>query len=266
VYMQVLLADIHSFLDKGASWIDKITERTRYYEFLLEFLLETVLGLKKQDYEFVRGSERQLDKKYVMDLLKLLSYITVSHAKKAGSDVVKQDKDPKLGNLVYPLMQVIDETALQADVELGGLDQRKIFMLSRDYVEHLGYTKCSYVMNELLPSLGKPGSKMSSSDANGKIEFLDTKEMIQEKMKKAYCVEKEVKDNPCMDLARLIIYPMGRTMGECKDYAELEHKWITGEVYAKQLKEWLADAVDDIVSPVREHIQKNIDVYNAAFA
>ncbi len=266
VYMKILLADLHSFLDKGATWIDRVEDRTAYYRFLIGILLDLV-GVQRDMYEFVKGStDGQLDRKYVMDLLRLLAYVSVSQAKKAGSEVVKQDKDPKLSTLVYPLMQAIDETLLEADVELGGLDQRKIFMLSRDHIEHLGYPKCAYVMNELLPSLGKPGTKMSSSDTNGKIEFLDTKEMIAEKLKKAYCVEKEVKENPCMDLARMIVYPMGKqVLGDYKTYEDLEAAWVEGKIYAGLLKQGLTDAIDAIIAPVREAILSNMLLYNAAF-
>ena len=264
VYMKILLADIHSFLDKGASWIDRVEYRTEYYKFLIGILL-TYVSIHPSKYEFVKGSDTQLDKKYVLDLLKLLAHISVSQAKKAGSDVVKQDKDPKLGNLVYPLMQAIDEILLDADIELGGLDQRKIFALSRDHIEQLGHEKCAYVMNELLPSMSKPGAKMSSSDLYGKIEFLDSKGVIQEKLKKAYCVEKEVKDNPCMDLARLIVYPLGHAILECKKYSDLEKDWVDGSIYAGQLKEALASQINVIIAPIRQQILDNIDLYNRAF-
>ena len=168
VNMTIMLADIHYFLDKGASWAERVTERSNYYQFLLTELL-LMLDVTPDSYEFRLGSEFQLSPSYIMELLKFVSHISASQAKRAGSDLVKQDKDPKLSSLVYPLMQVIDESVLNADIELGGTDQRKIFMLSRDHVSKLGRSRCSYVMNELLPSLGKPGTKMNSTDTNGKI-------------------------------------------------------------------------------------------------
>jgi tyrosyl-tRNA synthetase len=302
--MDIFIADVHAFLDKGSEWIDRTTERVEYYKFLIKAILEE-LGVEKKDYNFILGSEVQLDKRYIMDLFKLLTHITVNQAQRAGSDVVKQQKDPTLGNLIYPLMQAIDETVLDADVELGGLDQRKIFALSRDYIEELGYNKCTYLMNELLPSLSKPGHKMSATISSGKIDFTDTKEKIDHKIKKAHCVEGESDNNPCMMLAKLILFPLGYSylhgnieeyekksndglLSElvndsyryefiyfppnppsrpvrCTTYEQLECLWKDKHIRAQDLKKWLAECINSVVSPIREKIDNNKELYERAF-
>jgi len=264
VEMTMFIADLHAFLDKGSRWIDRTIERTAYYIFIIGEILKT-LGVDRSEYTFVRGCDVQLDRNYIMDLFKLLTFISDKQAKKAGSEVVKQNKDVMLSSLIYPLMQVIDAVVLCADIEIGGLDQRKIFALGRDHIESIGCDKCAHVMNELLPSLGKPGNKMSSSDLMGKIEFTDTREKIAEKLKKAYCVEKEVKQNPCMDLARLIVFPIKDSLGEFKSYNDLENAWMEGNVYAKQLKDMLTDAIDEIIDPIRKAIAANRILYENAF-
>jgi tyrosyl-tRNA synthetase len=237
-----------------------------------------------------------------MDLFKLLTYVTVEQARDAGIDVVKQQKNVTLGSLVYPLMQAIDETVLSADVELGGIDQIKIFTLSRNYIENLGYSKCTYLMNELLPSLVDPNSKMSSSELHGQIRFTDEKETIDIKIRDAYCVEGEVKNNPCIMIAKLIVFPMGYTYlhrdikeyesnnvcsapqvindnynyefyyninlnkpWRCVNYEQIEYLWIKKLITEKQIKDWLIFCVDDIISPIRQKIKENIDIYNKAF-
>lgn len=272
--MTVFIADLHAFLDKGYQWIDKTDQRVSYYIFLIKNILKR-LGLEPDRYDFKKGSDVQLDRMYIMDMFKLLTHVTVNQAKKAGSEVVKQNKEPALSSLVYPLMQVIDETVLEADIELGGLDQRKIFALSRDTIEKIGRNKCSYIMNGLLPSLGKPGAKMSSSDVMGKLEFTDSKEMIHEKLKKAYCVEKEVENNPCLDLARMIVFPILHKLGGPKDseddavwYVDFDgflQDWVSGNICAPWLKRWIADAVDEIITPIRSQIMERYDLYEGAF-
>lgn len=208
IEMTLFIADTHSYLDKGCSWIEKTNERTDYYVFIINTILKS-LGVRNGTYNITRGSNVQVGIGYILNLYKFMSRITLKQAQKAGSDVVKKNKDPTIGSLVYPLMQVMDENALDADVELGGVDQRKIFALSRDYAESMGHDKCSYLMNEMLPSLSKAGTKMSSSDANSKIEFTDSEKIIENKIKKAYCFEGEVKDNPCVMMYKLILWPLG---------------------------------------------------------
>ncbi len=72
---------------------------------------------------------------------------------------MKQSDNPTLSGLSYPLLQVLDEVYLGADAELGGQDQRKIFMLSRDHIHKLGYRPSIHLMNPMIPSIT---SKISS--------------------------------------------------------------------------------------------------------
>jgi tyrosyl-tRNA synthetase len=260
--MKILIADVHAFLDSKSDV--RIDEQTNYYIFLIRTILDN-LGIEECSYSIIQGSDVQLDKKYVLDLLKLLTKVTVNQAKHAGNEVVKQSKETSLASLIYPIMQAIDETVLEADIELGGMDQRKIFTLSRDIIGHLNHPKCAYLMNELLPSLCKK-NKMSSSDVEGKIEFTDSLEIIAGKLRKAFCAEKEVKDNPCMALARLIVYPMNRKLDKYETYLDLEHDWMNGTIWGLQLKQWLTVAIDDIIAPIRKKVEENIELYNLAYS
>lgn len=270
INMTIFIADLHAFLDKGGS-IDKI-EMTNYYIFLISTILKN-LGINENQYKFKIGNTIQFNENYIKNLLKLMTCVTIEQAKKAGSEVVKQEKNQSLGSLVYPLMQIIDEIALEADIELGGIDQRKIFMASRDHSEKIGKKKCSYIMNPLLSSLSKPKNnekdsfvKMSSSDPNGKINFTDTFEVIETKIKKAYCVEKEIYNNPCIDLVRLIIYPMNQKILNIDSYEKFEEEWKNSKINAKTLKEELTRSIDKIIDPIRETILKNKTFHNLIFS
>lgn len=278
----IFLADVHAFLNKGTGAINKTQERTMYYAFIVEEMLKRI-GIQQQVkdkpdlYTFVKGSDVQLSKKYTLDLLKALTVVSVSQAKKAGSEVVKQDKDPKLSSIVYPLMQVLDENALDADIQIGGLDQRKIFALSRDIVERLGFKKCAYIMTNLLPSLGKPKismaasssvtDKMSSSDPAGKIDFLDSLDAIREKFKKAYCVEGDtaIDKSPCLAIAKYIVLPILGKLGCYDDFNVLLADWANKKILAGELKALLVNAVEEIISPIRTALKANYKLYEAAF-
>jgi tyrosyl-tRNA synthetase len=264
--VKILLADIHSYLDKGSATIPHTQHRVDYYSYLLKEMLKCI-GVDPDNIQFVQGSEVQLDRKYVLDLFALTTNISVTAAKKAGSEVVKQDKNPLVSSLLYPIMQVLDETVLNADIQLGGLDQRKIFALSRDYKESIGYKKCTYLMNNLLPSLSKPGSKMSSSDPNGKIELFDTHEIISAKLSKAYCVEKDttLSTSPCLMLAKWLVFPILGSLGKYRSYEELIIDWEFGLLHANELKDNLSCIIWKIIEPIYEKLNEKPELYEKAF-
>jgi tyrosyl-tRNA synthetase len=76
-----------------------------------------------------------------------------------------------LREMLYPLMQGYDSLAIEADVELGGTDQRFNLLAGRTLQEQKGLEPQSIIMNTLVN--GTDGRKMSSSWGNV-IKLLDT--------------------------------------------------------------------------------------------
>ena len=175
----ILFADLHAYLDAMKTTWDLLDLRTKYYELLIKKIL-TELDVDLEKIKFIKGSDYQLSKEYTIDVYKFMSKITIDSAQKGGAEVVKQSENPALSGLAYPLLQVLDEVYLEADAELGGQDQRKIFMMSRDHIHKLGYSPVIHLMNPMIPSIT---SKINSSDSNSnsKIESNnnDTNSQIQ---------------------------------------------------------------------------------------
>lgn len=90
--------------------------------------------------------------------------------------------------------------------------QRKIFTFAELYLPKLGYAKRSHLMNTMVPGL--KGSKMSSSDASSKIDFLDDPKEIKKKLNAAACVEGEVEGNGVLGFVRAVIIPIARIRQE----------------------------------------------------
>jgi tyrosyl-tRNA synthetase len=132
--------------------MNKVKSRTLYYKEILIGLLE-MLRVDISKIKFVVGSEYQLNSDYMLDVLKMGNITSISAAKHAGTEVVKQTDNPALTSLLYPLMQALDEQYLQCDIELGGVDQRKIFAYSRENMPKLGYKKRIFLMNQMIPAL-----------------------------------------------------------------------------------------------------------------
>lgn len=264
----ILLADIHSYMDRGLGEFDRTLERTMFYELVLKSML-TVIGVNPSDIDFVRGSSYQLDETFNRDLLRMSSVITVGMATKASSEVVKQsrDKDTLISHLLYPLMQALDETYLNADLELGGRDQRKILAFSRDNIHKIGYSKCSYAITPLIPSLRGPGKKMSSSDPNSKLSFMDSNEVILEKVAKAFCADREVDldRNPLLAIAKFILFPRFNTLGPYVSYDALYKDWSDGTILAQDLKKLVGPYIVTMMTPVRHTIEQNHQLYTNAY-
>lgn len=125
--MIVLLADIHGFLDNLKAPLELVESRAKYYSKVITAILQSV-GVDTSKLEFVLGSSYQKNPDYVMDLYRLAALTSEHDAKKAGAEVVKQTSNAPLSGLLYPLLQVLDEEYLKVDAQLGGMDQRKLFV------------------------------------------------------------------------------------------------------------------------------------------
>lgn len=173
--------------------------------------------------KFTEGSSYQLTKEYSLDNFKLCSIVNEHDAKRAGAEVVKQVDSPLLSGLLYPGMQALDEQYLGCDFQFGGVDQvfsyrcdphillsryqRKIFIFAEEFLPRLGYAKRAHLMNAMVPGLG--GGKMSSSDPNSKIDFLDPPEVVRKKIKSAFCEEGNP-DNGVLAFVKAVLMPISQ--------------------------------------------------------
>lgn len=272
----ILLADLHAILD-GKTSLETLEARCEYYEVIITSMLKQI-GVPIEELTFVRGQSFQLNPKYTMDVYRLMTINTIDQAKRAGSEVVKNEGNSTLSKVVYPLLQCLDEEYLDVDAQFGGIDQRKIFMCARENLPKLGYRKRIHLMNPLIPGLGKSG-KMSSSEPQSKIDFEDTDEVIIEKLKNAFSVDgidvfkgknKEILPNCLLLLLKHIIFPFlerekrsfklirEERYGGSKDYHNYDdiHKdFIEKTLGSLDLKISLIPEIIKIVLPIRELIQ-----------
>ncbi|KAH9986869.1 tRNA synthetases class I-domain-containing protein [Russula vinacea] len=197
--------NIHAFLDNMKAPLELVGHRTKYYKFVLLAVFES-LGIPTSRLTFVEGSSYQLTKEYNLDNYRLCATVTEHDAKKAGAEVVKQVESPLLSGLLYPGLQALDEQYLDVDFQFGGVDQRKIFTFAELYLPRLGYAKRAHLMNAMVPGLA--GGKMSSSDPDSKIDFLDPPDAVRRKIKKAFCEEGNVADNGVLSFVEAVLIPI----------------------------------------------------------
>jgi tyrosyl-tRNA synthetase len=259
--VKILLADLHGYLDNMKAPLELIEHRAKYYEHLIKALLRAV-GVDISRLEFILGSSYQLSKEYTMDRFKLEGVTRISVAQKAGAEVVKQTDDPTLGGLIYPLMQALDEQYLDVDAQFGGVDQRKIFTFAIENLPKIGYKVRAHLMNTMVPGLGD-AVKMSSSDADSKIDLLDKKEDVEKKLRKAVCKPKEVEGNGVIAFVEHVIFRASALKSGGKPKFVVERREGDPLVYTdvqKMKEDYTADTVSSSppTQPLRSHSFANL--------
>ena len=277
VDVTVLVADLHAHLDDAKSPFELLEARSEYYERAIEAMIAAA-GADPEGVSFIRGTEFQLEEPYTMDLYRMLAETTLSRAQRAGSEVVRQSENPKLGGLVYTLMQALDVAALDADIAYGGIDQRGIYMLSREQLPDHGYHKPACVFAPLLSGLS--GGKMSASEAGSKINLTDDDEAVAEKITGAYCPAAEVEGNGVLEYLRFLVFPVFEERGrpfvverpeeyggdlEYGGYDALESDFVSGELHPADLKPAAAAAIADVIDPVRERLLSKPELLASAY-
>lgn len=115
----------------------------------------------------VRYNSQWLSKLDLVKILELLSTMTVGQmlAKEGFADRYEQENPIYLHEFLYPIMQGYDSVAVNADVELGGTDQKFNIAVGRDLQRHFGQKPQFGVLLPIL--IGTDGTqKMSKSLGN----------------------------------------------------------------------------------------------------
>jgi len=274
--VKLLLADLHGALDK-TPW-DLLAKRYDYYLNTIPLMFKCI-GADTKNLKIVKGSDYQLSSDYSFDLLKLSTFSTIHDAKKASSDVVKQEENPKLAGLIYPLMQALDEEYLDVDIQYGGSDQRKIMMFARENLPKINYPKRIEIMGPLIPGLAEEG-KMSASIAHSKIDLIEKPEEIKKKLNLAFCPEGQTEENGVLALLKYVIMVIKEDKKEefvverpekfggtvkYKTYKELEKDYADKKLHPQDLKKALAEELIKLLEPIREAMKGKEELVKEAY-
>src|SRR3989344_305956 len=262
---KVLIANIHAALDDLKTPWEKIDFVGNYYQKCIELSFPW-----DKKPRFVRGSSFQLTKEYQLDVLKLSASSTVARTTRAASEVTRM-KNPKVSELIYPIMQSLDEEYLDVDIQLGGVDQRHIFVYAREYLPLIGYQRRIEIMTPLIVSLKGPGVKMSASVPESRILVHDSEEMIKKNIDNAYCPIGSTLDNPILQLTKFIVFSVRQKLKIERDkkfggdivfnnYNNLEKEFVDKKINPSDLKNNLSKELTNIFSKVRNYFEKNQDL------
>lgn len=248
-----------------------------------EYFIEVwkACGLDTEKVEFLWANDVMSDTNYWKTVVDIGRLNTVKRITRCSQIMGREESDSlSAAQIFYPCMQCTDIFHLKADIAQLGMDQRKVNMLAREVGPKLGLWKPVAVHHHMLMGLGKPASaaestidrtialKMSKSKPDTAIFMTDSTEDIKRKISKAYCMEKEVKENPILEYAKYIVFEKVKSIKverpekyggnlEFYNYAELEHSFREGLLHPMDLKAAVAREVDNILDPVRQHFEKN---------
>jgi len=241
-------------------------------------------GISGKGVEYIWASD-SMDREYWKNALRIAKSVSVARATRALTIMGRKEGELKeVAQYFYPVMQATDIFHLKADIAQLGLDQRKVNMLAREIGPKLGFWKPVVVSHHTLMGLSglqkgmgfdqnaqrdsEITSKMSKSKPSTCIFMHDSREDIRKKIGNAYCAPKDVRNNPMLDYAKHIIF---RSFDEFNvdrprkfggpvsfgNYAYLEQTFAEGKLHPMDLKNAVADYLDRLIAPVREHFEKN---------
>jgi tyrosyl-tRNA synthetase len=190
---------------------------------------------------------------------------TLKRARRSMDQVSRADDNPKVASVIYPIMQTVDMAALEVDIALGGMEQRKIQMLARENLEKIGENVPVCIHTPLLHGLDGD-AKMSSSKGNY-IAVDDSVEEITKKIKKSFCPQGEVEGNPMIEIAETFVFPNQDTLlikrpekfgGDIElTHDELIKDFSEGNLHPMDLKNGIKDFLIEFFAPVREYMEEN---------
>jgi len=271
------VADWHAWANnKMGGNLDKIQTVGKY---LIEVWKATGMDLK--NVEFVWANDAMKDVNYWKRVMQIARNSTLNRIIRCGQIMGRSESETlQASQIFYPCMQAADIFHLKVDIAQLGMDQRKVNMLARELGPKLGWWKPVAVHHHMLMSLEQPPSsgvsaveraiamKMSKSKPNSAIFMDDSEEEIKQKIKKAYCPEKIVEENPIIDYCKNIIFQSFKELrierpskfgGDLTigNFDELVKIYSSGELFPLDLKNATAKYIIELLKPVKQHFLKN---------
>ena len=274
----IFLADWHTLInDKlGGDW-ETISKVSRYYQDAFKLVCPNA--------EIILGSKLYEEKtEYWSELLKFTKHMSLARTMRTLTIMGRSENEEKieLAKLLYPPMQAVDIHSLDVDIAHAGMDQRKIHMLVREIFPKMKWKVPVAVHHKLLPGLTKPTdtndsqilSKMSKSDPNSGVFIHNTDNEIKKKINKAWCEESNIKNNPLLEIARTVIFHEFNEMNverpekfggniSYTNYKQLEIDFAEKKLHPGDLKQTVGNYLIKIISPIREKLNLNEDLYNS---
>jgi len=270
VKCSVFLADWHTFInDKLGGNLETIKKVSDYYADAFRLLCPGI--------EILQGSKLYESRRdYWSELIQFAKHMSLSRAMRTLTIMGRTEKDKlDLAQMLYAPMQAVDIHTMDLDIVHSGMDQRKIHMLVREIFPKMKWKVPVAIHHRLLPGLAEPelglgedemiAGKMSKSKPSSGIFIHDSDEEIRSKVKKAWCPEGIVENNPLLAISRNIIFhEFNEVLIERPEkfggnvaytnYSQLELDFSQKKLHPTDLKSMVETYLIKIISPLRDKI------------
>lgn len=272
----IFLADWHTMInDKlGGDW-NTITKVSKYYS--------DAFNLVCPKANIVLGSDLYDSRKeYWKEFMRFTKHMSLKRTMRTLTIMGRTEDESKidLAKLLYPPMQAVDIHSLDLDIVHSGMDQRKIHMLVREIFPKMNWKVPVAVHHRLLPGLSKPTDlsdsqqlgKMSKSDPSSGIFIHNSDEEIRSKIKKAWCEEANIKNNPLLEISKNVIFHEFDDMKverpekfggnvNYEDYNQLELDFAERKLHPTDLKQTVGNYLVKVVAPIREKLKLSDELF-----
>ena len=233
----------------------------------------------------VLGSDLYQEKpEYWSELVKFTKHMSLARTMRTLTIMGRSEDEEKidLAKLLYPPMQAVDIHFLDVDIAHAGMDQRKIHMLVREIFPKMKWKVPVAVHHKLLPGLSKPVDandsqilgKMSKSDPNSGVFIHNSDDEIRTKIKKAWCEEANIQNNPLLEISKHVIF---HEFNEIKverpekfggnmiytNYNQLESDFAEKKLHPTDLKQTVGEYLVKVISPIREKLNLSEELFEA---
>ena len=271
----VFLADWHTLLnDKLGGSFENIRKVSKYYEDAFKLVcpgVNIVLGTDLYDSK----------KEYWSEMVQIAKHMSLARTMRTLTIMGRSEKDEKvdLAKLIYPAMQAADIHSLDLDIVHAGMDQRKIHMLVKDVFPKMKWKVPVAVHHKLLPGLTKPAevkpdgevAKMSKSDPNAGVFIHNSDDEIRTKIKKGFCEEGSVENNPVLEITKNVIFHEFDTISierpekfggnvSYDNFASMESDFAQKKLHPSDLKQAVGESLVKIISPVRDKLDLSDEI------
>lgn len=248
-----------------------------------DYLVEVwkAAGMDLSKVEFVRATDVVRDQDFWKKVLQISRNATIQRIIRTGEIMGRKESEMLQASMViYSCMQAADIFQLEADICQLGMDQRKVCVLAREIGPKLGFWKPVVVSHHMLMGLLEPKTdvkdateraielKMSKSKPDSAIFMTDSEEDVRRKIGKAYCPQRQVKENPVLEYCKYIVFEKFKELEikrpekfggdlNISSYGGLEKLYAEGKIHPMDLKSAVAGRLNELLDPVRKHFAAN---------